>query len=272
MTAHKLIPYLLYPTTWIVLLMLAALLLLWRRAETKAMLALGMALLLVCVFANPRVGTFLWGSLEAFYPPQPVQTMPTADAIVLLGGGVELAAPPRLEPDLNEAADRLWHAAKLYHAGKAPLIIVSGGQVFPQPGLKSEAEYHVDLLLQLGVPREAIVLETRSRNTAENAQFTADLLQQQSVDTTTANQSSIEKPSRRILLVTSAIHLPRSMLLFTRAGLLPVAASCDVRTAELQRLLLLDFLPSAHALFVSETAIREWLGLFYYQLQGSTQR
>lgn len=266
MAAHKLLPYLLYPTMWIALLMLAALILLWRRAHTKAMFALGSALVLVCVFANPRVGAFLWGSLEAFYPAQSLQTLPTADAIVLLGGGVELAAPPRLEPDLNDASDRLWYAAKLYHAGKAPLLVVSGGQVFPQPGLKSEAEYHVDLLLQLGVPREAIVLETRSRNTAENAQFTAELLLQLSQDKTRTDSLMTDKPLQQVLLVTSSIHLPRSMLLFAQAGLRPVAASCDVRTAQLQRPLLLDLLPSAYALSVSEGAIREWIGLFYYRL------
>jgi len=259
MAAFKLLPYLLYPTTWIVLLMLATLVLLWRKATRKAMLTLTAALVTLCVLANPRVASFLWGSLEAFYPPRPLQELPPADAIVLLGGGVELAAPPRIDPDLNDAADRLWYAAKLYHAGKAPLIIVSGGQVFRQPGLKSEAEYHVDLLVQLGVPREAIELETQSRNTAENARFTAQLLQQKSVG---------GKPLQHVLLATSAIHLPRAMLLFQQTGLQPTAASCDVRVVRLRRPLLLDLLPSAQSLSTSEGAIREWIGFFYYQLRG----
>jgi len=258
MAAFKLLPYLLYPTTWIVLLMLATLILLWRGATKKAQLTLAAALVAICIMANPRVASFLWGSLEAFYPPRPLQELPTADAIVLLGGGVELAGPPRIEPDLNDAADRLWYAAKLYHAGKAPLIVVSGGQVFPQPGLKSEAESHVDLLVQLGVPREAIALETQSRNTAENAHFTAQLLQQLSAG---------GKPLQHVLLTTSAVHLPRSMLLFQQTGLQPIAASCDVRVVHLQHPLLLDVLPSAQALATSEGAIREWLGFFYYQLR-----
>jgi uncharacterized SAM-binding protein YcdF (DUF218 family) len=257
--AHKLLPYLLFPTTWILLLMLAALVLLWRKAARKAMLALTAALLLIVVFANPGVSAFLWGSLEARYPPQPLQELPSADAIVLLGGGVELAALPRLEPDLNESADRLWYAAKLYHAGKAPRIIVSGGQVFNQTGLKSEAEYHVDLLVQLGVPRDAITLETRSRNTADNARFTAQLLRQQSAG---------EKTPPRILLTTSAMHQPRAMLLFREAGFEPVAATCDIRVVRLRVPLLLELLPSSRSLLESEGAIREWAGLFYYQLAG----
>lgn len=256
MAAFKLLPYLLFPTTWIVLSLLLALVLLWRRALQQATAALLAALLLICTFANPLVGNWLWGSLERFYLPQPLASLPTADAIVLLGGGVELAAPPRIMAELNNSADRIWYAAELYHAGKAPLIVVSGGQVFPQPGLKSEADYHVDLLLRMGVPRAAIMLETASRNTAENALLTARLLRQKALAGTAP---------QRILLVTSAVHLPRSMLLFREAGLNPIAASCDVRVVELHGPLLLSLLPSARALSLSEGAIREWVGLFYYQ-------
>jgi uncharacterized SAM-binding protein YcdF (DUF218 family) len=255
--AHKLLPYLLYPTLWTMLLMLAALLLLHRNARRAATLMLLLAALVLGMFSSPRVGALLWGSLETMYPPQPVRELPAADAIVLLGGGVDLALPPRLEPDLNDAADRLWLAAKLYHAGKAPLIVISGGQVFAQPGLMSEAEYHVELLQQLGVPREAMLLETRSRNTAENARFTAQLLQQ-----TTESREPL-----RVLIVTSAVHQPRAVLLFRHFGMQPTAATCDVRTAQSKRPLLLDLLPSAHALSTSEGAIREWIGLIYYQLR-----
>jgi uncharacterized SAM-binding protein YcdF (DUF218 family) len=261
MAAYKLLPYFLFPTTWVILLMLAGLILLWRRSTTKAAAALFAALALICVFGNPRVSSFLLGSLEAFYPPQAIEALPQADAIVLLGGGVDLAAPPRLEPDLNESADRLWYAAKLYHAGKAPWIIVSGGQVFPQPGLKTEAEYHVDLLLQLGVPRDAILLETRSRNTEENALFTAQLMRER-----LPQNASAETPQPKVLLTTSAAHQPRAMLLFAKSGLVPIAASCDVQVARLQQPWLLEVLPSASALSASEGAIREWIGFLSYRL------
>lgn len=260
MAAYKLLPYFLFPTTWVILLMVAALILLWRRSTAKAGIALFAAIALLWVFASPRVSAFLLGSLEAFYPPQAIEALPQADAIVLLGGGVELAAPPRMEPDLNEAADRLWYAARLYHAGKAPLIIVSGGQVFPQLGLKTEAEYHVDLLLQLGVPRKAIVLEMRARNTEENATFIAQLMHERLQSKT----SAITPP--QVLLTTSAAHQPRAMLLFEQAGLLPTAATCDVQIARLQQPWLLEMLPSASALSKSEGAIREWIGYLAYRL------
>jgi len=255
MTAHKLLPYFFFPTTWIVLLLIAATVLLWRNKARPAFTALLAATVFTVMFASPRVADFLWQSLESTYPPQPINALHASDAIVLLGGGVELPAPPRLMPDLNDSADRLWLAAELYHAGKAPLIVVSGGQVFPQPGLKSEAEYHAMLLERMGVPRDAIVLETQSRNTQENAEFVARLLQQRGL--------------KRILLTTSAIHMPRSMLLFSQTGLEVEPAVCDIRVAPLQRPWLLGILPSAQALSLSEGAIREWMGYLFYRVKAT---
>lgn len=254
MTAHKLLPYALYPTTWIVLLLLVAMLLSWRSRKSFAFAALLGATAVTLIFASPATANFLWQSLESRYPPQAVDTLPRADAIVLLGGGVGLPAPPRLAPDLNDSADRLWLAAELYHAGKAPLVVVSGGQVFAQPGLKSEADYHVALLERLGVPRDAIMLETDSRNTQQNADYVAQRLRQRGLT--------------RVLLTTSAIHMPRAMLLFERAGLDATAAVCDVRVVSLDGPWLLGILPSAQALSVSEEAIREWLGYFYYRIRA----
>ena len=80
------------------------------------------------------------------------------DAIVVLGGGIGPAAPPMMpEPHLTDSADRIWHAARLYHRGLAPRIIVSGGG--GPTAEMSEAEAMRLFLTDLGVPAEAIVLE-----------------------------------------------------------------------------------------------------------------
>ncbi len=66
---------------------------------------------------------------NARYSPVAVAETPTADAIVALGGAVEGPAPPRIALDLSDAADRVLHAARLYRAGKAPVVVISGGAI-----------------------------------------------------------------------------------------------------------------------------------------------
>lgn len=252
---HKALPFLLYPLTWVFLLVGLGLWWLHRARWQAAKRAFMAALLVLLVASNPVVGNLLVRSLEQQYPVRPLAQIPQAGAIVLLGGGVQLQAPPRLMPDLNEAADRVWFAAELYHAGKAPRIFVAGGQVFPQPGLLSEADYHLPLLLRMGVPREAITLETASENTAANAENTARLLREQGVD--------------HILLVTSANHMPRSMLLFGHTGLMVEPAVCDIRVARLDEPWLLALLPSDRALVNTQMALREWTGYWFYRVRAA---
>lgn len=255
MFLHKALPYLLYPLTWVILLILFGLWLLHRSRGQAAKRAFVAAILVLLVASSPVVANFLVRTLEAQYPVRSVAQLPTAGAIVLLGGGVQLQAPPRLMPDLNEAADRVWFAAELYHAGKAPRIFVAGGQVFPQPGLLSEADYHLPLLLRMGVPREAITLETASENTAANAENTAKLLREQGVND--------------ILLVTSANHMPRSMLLFSHTDLNVEPAVCDIRVATINEPWLLALLPNDRALMNTQMALREWTGYWFYRVRAT---
>jgi len=101
----------------------------------------------------------------------PLGTALTLGALgVMLGGGIEPARRGRSAlPDLRNAADRVWHAARLYHAGKAPLLVLSGGSDTGTYAT-SEAMAMQQLLLQMGVPEAAMLLEEASRNTQQNAQ------------------------------------------------------------------------------------------------------
>ncbi|MEA3643378.1 MAG: YdcF family protein, partial [Lamprobacter sp.] len=95
---------------------------------------------------------------------------------------------------LVTAADRVWHAARLFHAGKFQQLLLSGGQVPTGDG--SEAKAMRRFLLDLGVPDRAIRLEGLSTNTASNASATAALLQADGIEA--------------CMLVTSALqHAPR---------------------------------------------------------------
>lgn len=196
------------------------------------------------VWSLPVVSEALRGVIEAQAGERSLSQLPRASAAVVLGGGVSGARwPQRPDPDLGRGADRVWHAARLYHAGKAPLLVLSGGVV--RTGDESEALAMRELLLALGVPAAAILLEDGSDNTASNAARTAQLLRSR----------GLERP----LLVTSALHMPRARAQFERAGLAVTPAPTDFEVID-QPTHLLQWLPSSDALEGSGRAFKELLG------------
>lgn len=249
----KLLPLLVYPFTVSLGLSLLALVLLWagkRRAGIGA-LAASIALVLVC--SSPQLATWLYARLERQYLAVPVEQSPEADAIVVLGGGIGPPLPPRVDLDFNASADRVWHAARLYRAGKAPSLIVSGGNVFPQRAAEPEAVYTAALLADWGVAREHIIIEAESRNTFENARRTRAILEARGMD--------------RILLVTSAFHMPRALATFRAAGIDAVPSPTDFRVVAYDEPGIFGWLPSLGALGATTTVIQELLGRAVYRLR-----
>lgn len=139
--------------------------------------------------------------------------------------------------------DRGWHAARLYHAGKAKVLLLSGGSV--RTGDGSEADAMRRVLLDLGVPDQALWLEDASVNTASNAEHTVALLQSPHIDS--------------ILLVTSALHMPRARIAFERAGVNVSPAPTDFEVIPMP-LDLRQVLPDASALNGSARAMKEFVG------------
>jgi len=204
-------------------------------------------------WSTPVFSDLVRSSLEQRYPELPVDEVPRADVIVVLGGAMQHDAD-RPYPGVSSAADRYWHGARLYRAGRADQIIVSGGRTRGRgPGL-TEAAAAALLMGDLGVPREAIVLETRALTTRGNAVNVAELLSQ--------------RPVESFLLVTSALHMRRAEAAFRRAGLdpIPVAADFEVRPASNHRPR--RWLPSAAALAASSRAFHEYVGYWYYRARG----
>jgi uncharacterized SAM-binding protein YcdF (DUF218 family) len=142
-------------------------------------------------WSMPIVGGWLCLPLEKDFPVVLAEDMPKADAIVLLGGGIG-GSTNYPYADLGPGADRAWHAARLWKAGKAPIII---------PSNVGAELADIKLLIDLGVPRDAVILENRAVNTEENAKFVANLL--------SAKKS-------KILVVTSACHMKRSLYMFQK--------------------------------------------------------
>jgi uncharacterized SAM-binding protein YcdF (DUF218 family) len=250
----KILPLFLMPLSVALALALVALILLRRdRKKTSAgLLVLAMAALWVA--SMPVVANLLYRGIESRYPARPLDQLPAGGCVILLGGVVGAPLPPRVDIELHDSVDRVYKTAEIYHAGKAPVVIVTGGN---QPWSESswaEADLIRELLIKWDVPEEAIFLEGSSRNTRENALYTKNII----------DAIKCESP----LLVTSAIHMPRAVAAFKGVGVSVRPVSTDVRVAGSALPSVMDFLPNARALAMTSDAIREWVGQMVYEFQG----
>jgi uncharacterized SAM-binding protein YcdF (DUF218 family) len=245
----KTLPYLVYPLTLSLALMVLGLLLARRR------LFLALALVLLAASSFPPAARALYRSLETRYPPLEIDKLPKASVIVLLGGALRLPVPPRKDFELGPAASRARHAAALFRAGKAPRVLIGAGNLFAQePGVRPEAHYVRIFLGELGVPAEAVLLETESGTTRENALAAKRMLERHAL--------------KSVLLVTSAAHMHRALGAFRAVGIEAIPAATDYRIADANEPALLGLLPSAEALDTTTDAVREYLGHAVYALRG----
>lgn len=256
----KVLPNFIYPVGLVFLLILAALLAA-RRIKIQRIL-LAAAGLLLWLAGSGWAADALVRSLEWQYLP-PANPAP-AEVIVLLGGGTLPDDPPRSSVELNGAGDRVLHAARLFRQGLAPAVLVSGSYIEWQAVTASTPTQEMKtLLVFMGVPEEAIWLEDRSVNTYENALYCKQILEERGIN--------------RVMLVTSAMHMPRSVALFEAQGLEVVPMPTDFSSTEslppktwtaALRGFLTSLVPSAENLNATTLALKEYLGILVYWLQG----
>ncbi|MEC4983582.1 MAG: YdcF family protein [Oscillatoria sp. PMC 1076.18] len=252
----KLLPLFVYPLGLACLLLIMSLVMWWRRSRWTP-IPISLALLILWVASSGWMSSALVRSLE--WQNLPSEDLPTAEAIVLLGGATKPKTPPRPMVDVSEEGDRVLYAAKLYQDQKAPLIVAAGGRIDWRDGGRSEAADLAELLNAMGVPSQAIIQEPDSLNTYENAVNVRKILEQRGIN--------------RILLVTSAIHMPRSILIFQRQGFEVIPAPCDFLFAKTsgQKTIegtILNVIPDSDRLAQTTRAIKEYIGMVIYRLRG----
>lgn len=208
--------------------------------------------ILGCGITTRLIGVPLEGVEERVEVEESKVKCGRVDAIVLLGGGMGVHEKCG-RAEMFGGADRAWHAARLWRRLSRELkcegeqlnlpITLSGGGV---------EQSTVPLLEDLGVPREVMKFFPEARNTEEEAKLIA------------------KNGVKRVLLVTSAWHMPRAKSLFERAGLEVVPAPCDyeMHCAAERPIDVGDFFPGADALARNSWAIKEWVARFCYWLKG----
>ena len=254
--ASKIIWALISPDSLIVILGVSAWvtgMLKWQRTSRSLLASCALLLALVGFFP---VGEWLIAPLENRFTTN--AALPSeVDGIIVLGGAIL----PRLsnlwqQPEINDTADRLanfLYLARLYP--NAQLVFTGGSGAVTQQEFK-EAEMAQILFDQLGLAERAIIFESESRNTSENARHSKELV-------TPENDENW-------LLITSAYHMPRSIGVFCQEQWIVQPYPVD-HYSQKGDLLRLDFSFSEN-LAILKTAIREWVGVVAYRISGRTDR
>ena len=254
----KIVARFFYPVGLCLGILVLGLFCLWatrRQRLGKVLVTLGTVLLLLG--SSSLISSGLMVPLERRYPallhPETVSWMPESSTapkwIVVLGGGhvsdPGLPANSQINPT---ALARLVEGVRLHKAVPGSKLLLSGGAVFdPVP----EAEVMARIALLLGVKPQDLRLESGSRDTAEEAEMITEMIGRE-----------------RFILVTSAAHMPRSMALFKRRGMQPIAAPTDFRASTTPSSSPTRFFPGVVSLGQTQTAVHEYLGLAWAWLRG----
>lgn len=243
---HKILPLLLSP---IVVVLLMALIGLATRRKSLAYAAL----LVLYVASMPITGDAMMRLTERYAVRESAQHAAAADAIVVLSGMVRhVEAKQGLAAEWGDASDRFFAGVELYRDGKARDIYFTGGKRPWESAQEPEGEVLARMARALGIPSNHIHITPDAQNTEQEA---------------LALRKMIRPDNASILLVTSAFHMPRSVMMFEKAGfrsIIPFPVDFRVWNRDVT---LMDFLPDADALADTDLAIREAIGIAYYLIR-----
>lgn len=243
---HKILPYLAYPITFIIIFLI------WGSISRKRILILA-ALTLLLATSSPIISTELLRYLEQGELRKSPSDIHEADSIVVLGGMIQpVQAAHGLAYEWADP-DRFLGGIELMKASKAKNIIFTGGKLpWQSDETRPEGEVLSQFASEFGVPASQILLTMNVQNTKDEALAVKKIL----------NNSN----ARKIILVTSAFHMPRSKRLFENEGIEVQTYPVDYKVG-ISELTPMSFLPSADAFYNFQFAWRELIGRFYYGLK-----
>lgn len=212
------------------------------------------SVLVLYLFSNSFLVDELYRAWEPVTPDYDLMKTKYDGAIILGGiGDIDL----RLKKiNFSYGADRLLQPLALYHKGRVKRLIFTGGSgsiEFPE---KREGLYVKKYLQSIHIPDSALVVESTSKNTYENAVNTKKLLDSLKI-------------GGNFLLVTSGFHMPRAMAVFKKAGFQNLRPYVTNRASGVRRYTLDHLLiPNPGAMHSFEFLVHEWLGFLIYKMKG----
>lgn len=233
----------------IFLVILGVILAIFKRKKL-AFISIATGMIWLLLWSLPITSLMLGAYLENRYPYKPPATLPVAEAIVVFGGNTANNRANWFTSYSKQTSHaRIDTADDLFFMGKAPKIILSGAAL---EGNVSEALGMATQLRNRGIPKEHLIIENQSTTTRENAFYVNKILQKEGI--------------KQVLLVTSALHMPRSMAALQKFGYQPIPAPNPPQIVLPPNVH--PFLPNARALEGSRSIIKEYIGIIAYSIRG----
>lgn len=246
----KILMFLIQPLNWIIIILILAI---FHKNKKRASRLYLLAFLLLITFSNPFLINQLYNNWEP--APKSYTELGYYDLVIVLGGFSNASRPPRDRVHFVKGADRLIHAMEIYKIGKTQGLLLSGGSSRIVGEKISEAKSVMPFLLNMGIPRDSILLEANSRNTHENAKASKELIDS-------------KYKGGKFLLITSAFHMRRAKACFEKEGIQVTAFPTDYYGNEINWSPVQTFIPKSDAFHLWNLLIKEWLGIIAYKIAG----
>ena len=235
----KLLIYLIYPLSWVTVLLVAALVFKNPRLKWRLLVS---TFIILLIFSNPLlIGLFAkaWD-----IPPSIIKPGSTYSCVIVLGGFAGETSPGKGE--FNTSADRFIQTIELYDLGRAKHILMTGGSANLVNTKFREANWVAKQFKNVNIPDSALLIEDQSRNTLENASFSKKILE----------SNHLQPP---FILVTSAFHMRRATGIFKRAGIDVIPYPCNYLTGS-STVTFDSFIPDAQAISTWDFYLKEVVG------------
>ena len=242
---HKILPLLISPLFLFIALS-------FFYSFTLRLKVLFLSTVAISILSTPMTAHLLWDELESEYTLKTPKEMINSDAIVVLSGNN--ADPIKTEEGFIfqwDDPDRFFGGIALFKAGKAPTLVFTGGKLPWDESNQTEGDYLKGEAISQGVPEDHILVTQAVQNTAQEADAVKALL---------------DDEDTKIILVTSAFHMPRATNLFEAKKLVVIPYPVDFKSNNGERTIM-SFIPSTGGLNGTFNALREFLGRLYYRFK-----
>jgi len=241
---HKILPLIFSP-----LMLVIGLIILGIIFNLRKFSLIGTIVLIIS--SLPIVSNKFIAYLEKDYQPIEISEIENVDAIVVLSGMIRVIGDEEnLKYEFTESVDRFFAGLDLFNNNKAPILILTRGKMPWSIGI-AEGEYLKELAIKYGVPEENIILTDEVQNTDQEAKVIKKIL---------------TNDNARIILVTSAFHMPRAEKVFKAANINVIPFPVDFKNSK-SKTTMMNFIPSAESLSQTSHFVREMIGRLYYNLK-----
>jgi uncharacterized SAM-binding protein YcdF (DUF218 family) len=242
---HKILPIFVLPVMLVIIVIFIGLI---KNKKKLIYISIG----LLYIISTPIFSNNFFKLVEGSEYRKPISYIDSAEAIVVLSGMLQI----------NEVGDntyvewgdpdRFFGGISLFKAGKAQKLVFTGGKMPWDKTKKTEGEVLNEFAISSGIPSEKIFLTKNVENTADEAVAVKELI----------------SPNKRIILVTSAYHMYRAKRLFENQGFEVIPFKVDYKIGRKKELVIMDFLPDADDLKITELGVKEIIGRIFYFLKN----